>query len=314
MATITQLQYILAVNKHKHFGNAAKECHVSQPSLSAQIMKLEDELGYMIFDRSKQPLLLTDIGRKFVEQANEVLKEHKKLFEIGRSNEEPAGNFYLGVIPTLSPYLIPLFLESFSRKYPKVDLKIGEFKTEEIIARLHNDELDGGLLVTPYNDPKIFEKILFYEPFYVFTSPKNALSQRKVVNDADLDSGSVWLLDEGHCFREQVIRICSTKNKNKILSNVKFASGNLETLMNLIRKGDGYTLIPHLTTLGLNEEDRTKYLKSFASPVPTREVSLVYSRSAWKDRILNALETEIIASVPEEIKALKKNKIEVIDI
>ena len=193
MATITQLQYILAVNKHKHFGNAAKECHVSQPSLSAQIMKLEDELGYMIFDRSKQPLLLTDIGRKFVEQANEVLKEHKKLFEIGRSNEEPAGNFYLGVIPTLSPYLIPLFLESFSRKYPKVDLKIGEFKTEEIIARLHNDELDGGLLVTPYNDPKIFEKILFYEPFYVFTSPKNALSQRKVDNNADLDTGSVWL-------------------------------------------------------------------------------------------------------------------------
>lgn len=314
MPTLTQLEYIIAVHKHKHFARAAEECHVSQPSLSAQIQKVEEEMSTILFDRSKKPVLTTTKGEQFVEQAKVVLREHKKLFDITVAGGTLSGDFHLGVIPTLSAYIIPLFIETFSRKYPHVKLKISEYKTEDIIQRLYDDELDGGLLVTPLHDDKIIERSLFFEPFYVFASDNHELAQRKYVKDDDLDGSSVWLLNEGHCFREQVIKICSLKHQNQVLKNITFESGNLETLKNLIRQGRGYTLLPHLATINLSKEEKNNNLVRFSKPVPTREVSLVHSRSFLKEKIIESLVEEILAAIPEELKSLKKGSYEVIDI
>jgi LysR family hydrogen peroxide-inducible transcriptional activator len=314
MATLTQLEYIVAVHRTKHFGRAAKECHVSQPSLSAQIHKVEEELDFIIFDRSKKPIKVTDSGLKFIQQAKKVLAEHKKLLNIQSDSQEIQGDFHLGVIPTLSAYILPIFLESFTKKYPKVNLHIGEYQTKEIINKLYDDELDGALLVTPLNDSQIIERSLFYEPFYVYVSSSHELSTRKIIKETDLDENSVWLLDEGHCFRDQVIKLCSLKNQRKIFRNVEFKSGNMETLKALVRKVGGYTLLPHLATLDLPSAEKQKHLKKFSKPTPTREVSLVHSRSFLKEPILEALQKEILNNIPSELASIKKGNMQVIDI
>lgn len=313
MPSITQLEYIVAVDQLKHFGRAARECNVSQPSLSAQIQKVEDELDSIIFDRSKKPVITTDQGLKIVQQAKTILSEHRKLFQLSGNSEEVSGNFHLGVIPTLSSYIIPLFIESFSQTYPRVKLKVSEYKTQDIISMLYDDKLDGGLLVTPLNDGKIIERSLFLEPFYAFISKNHKLSSRKFIKDEELDSESVWLLNEGHCFRDQVIKVCSLKDKNQVLKNVNFESGNLETLKNLIRRGKGYTLLPHLATLNLTTAETNDNLKRFKQPIPTREVSLVHSRSFLKEAIISALIEEILANIPSELRSVKKAQIDIID-
>lgn len=314
MPTLTQLEYIVAVQKLKHFGRAAKECNVSQPSLSAQIQKVEEELGVTIFDRSKKPVMVTEKGHQLIDQAKRVLLEHKKLLGIQASDEVLSGSFHLGVIPTLSAYIIPLFLENFAKKYPKVQLTIGEYQTNEIVNKLYDDEIDGAILVTPLYDGQIIERSLFFEPFYAYVSKDHELAKRKFVKDSDLDANTVWLLDEGHCFRDQVIRLCSFKEKNQVLKNVTFQSGNLETLKNLVLRGRGYTLLPHLATLNISKAERQHHLKKFVKPIPTREVSLVHSRSFLKEEILKALEEEILSSIPAELMSLKKGTFDVVDI
>lgn len=314
MPTITQLQYILAVHKTKHFGRAAEDCFVSQPSLSAQIQKVEDELGFIIFDRSKKPILVTEKGKRVIEQSKKIVMEYKILLDVNQNQTEISGEFQLGIIPTLASYVLPLFIENFSKKYPKVKLTINEYKTQDMIRALHDDTLDAGLLVTPLKDDHLIERILFYEPFFLFASQNHALSKKKRVTEKDLDTESIWLLEEGHCFREQVLKLCSMKNKCQVLQNIKFASGNLETLINLIRKGRGYTLLPYLATAQLQEKEKKEMLKPFHNQIPTREVSLVYSRSFFKQEIIDSLEQEIIRGLPKEISSRKNNTFEIIDI
>ena len=313
MPTLTQLEYILAVHKLKHFGRAARACHVSQPSLSAQVQKVEEELDTILFDRSKKPILTTKKGEQVVAQAKIVLSEHRKLFGLKIADGEISGEFNLGVIPTLSPYLIPIFIEKFSKTYPKVNLKINENKTEEIIELLNEDKLDGALLITPLGDEKIHEKVLFYEPFYAFVSDNHPYFKKKFIDDNKLDKESIWLLNEGHCFRDQVIKICSSSSSN-VLKNVAFESGNLETIKNLVRKGSGYTLIPYLATLDLENREKENNLKRFHKPVPTREVSLIHSRSFLKKDILDALFKTIQSSLPKELKQIKTGSYDVVDL
>lgn len=314
MATLTQLEYIVAVDKLRHFGRAAKECNVSQPSLSAQIQKVEEEQDIILFDRSKKPILPTDLGKKFIQQAQVILKEHSRLFDLKSASGTIRGHFHLGVIPSLSPYLLPRFIESFSNKYPHVQLQVSEYKTDDIVHKLYDDELDGGLLVTPLYDDKIIERALFLEPFFVFASMGHSLLKKKIVKESDLTQDDIWLLDEGHCFREQVIRFCSLDRKHRVLPNIKFSSGSLETLMNLIRKGTGYTLVPQLATENLTDSEFKKYIRSFSKPVPTREVSLVHSRSFLKEDIISALVDSVTHNLPNEITNLKTTQTQVIDI
>jgi LysR family hydrogen peroxide-inducible transcriptional activator len=314
MPTLSQLEYIVSLSKFKHFGRAAEHCHISQPSLSTQIQKVEEELGLIIFDRSKKPIMETDQGKKVIAQAKKVISEHEKIFSIVHEGRDVAGKFHLGVIPTLSAYIIPLFVESFAKKYPKVELRISEYKTEEIIAKLYDDELDGGLLVTPLYDSKIIERSLFFEPFYAYVSPNHKFSKRKSLKDDELDAEDLWLLNEGHCFRNQVLNLCSMKADSRVLPNVEFESGSLETLKNLIRQGRGYTLLPYLASKSLDQKEKEVMLKKFQKPIPTREVSLVHSRDFLKEEIINAIVDEIVHNIPDELMSLKKGNIQVVDI
>ncbi|MGZ3856279.1 MAG: LysR substrate-binding domain-containing protein, partial [Bacteriovorax sp.] len=288
--TITQLEYILAVEKYRHFGKAAKACNVTQPTLSMQLQKAEEELGVVLFDRSKNPIMTTDEGGRIIEQARVVIREYKKIFSIiDALKDEVSGDFRLGVIPTLSPYVVPLFAGHFVNQYPHVNLTIEEFKTEEIIDLLNKDELDAGLLVTPLEGETFIERVLFHEPFSVFASKNHPLLKKPKVKDKDLNSSDVWLLNEGHCFRQQVLNLCKISKDTSNHENLKFESGNLETLKNMVLNSEGYTLLPELAVINLSNEDK-KHVREFQVPVPTREVSLVHNRIFLKEKIISALE------------------------
>lgn len=314
MATLTQMEYLVAVDDAKSFSRAAKACHVSQPSLSTQVQKLEEELDIIVFDRSKKPIMTTAKGAQVIAQAKEILRQYRKVFDIKNDSGVLTGTLKLAVIPSLASYVVPLFVRRFAERYPQVRLTITEVKTDTMVEQLYDDAIDVGLLVTPLYDDKLIERAVFYERFKVFAAKGHPLTKKRKVSDSDLDGESVWLLEEGHCFRDQVVRVCSRAKRQNVLDNVEFASGSLETLINLIRKGDGYTLIPELAALGLGEDEQKHHLRSFHPPVPTREVSLVHSRSFLKQELIEALEREIVASLPRGIKSLKKANLEVIDI
>lgn len=312
--TLTQLEYVLAVYKHKHFGKAAESCFVTQPTLSMQLQKLEEELGIIIFDRSKSPITPTPEGLPVIEQAQVVIYEQKKLINIINENKgELRGDFKLAVIPTLSPFIIPLFAQSFVEKYPSVNLQIIEQKTDDIIALIKDDEIDAALVVTPLHEKSIVEKILYYEPFYLFTSKKSELFKKKVVQESDLDINEVWLLDKGHCFRDQVLNICTQKKDRTLKNPINFESGNFETLKNMVLKSSGYTLLPYMAVEELSSEHK-KLVRPFENPIPLREVSLIHSKNCLKEKIINALEEEILSFVPEELIDFAEGQGQVIEI
>ncbi len=312
--TLTQLEYVLAVHKHKHFGRAANSCFVTQPTLSMQLQKLEEELEVTIFDRSKSPIQATDEGIAIIEQAKNIIFEQKKLFNIiDETKGEITGDFKLSVIPTLSPFIIPLFVQEFLEKYPKVNLMIKENKTEEIIELLKNDEIDAGILVTPLHEKSIIEKVMYYEPFHLFVSKNHPLSKKTKVKEDDLDIDEIWLLNKGNCFRDQVLNICQNQRSHGSNNPINFESGNFETLKNMVLKGSGYTLLPHMATEQLATAHK-KLLRPFSRPVPLREVSLVHSKNIIKKRILDALEEEILANIPDELRTFNPKHSEIIEI
>ena len=313
--TLTQLAYILAVDKFRHFGKAARSCFVTQPTLSMQLQKLEDELGVVIFDRSKSPVLPTSEGERIINQARVVIREEKRLLDlVQQSKDELAGEFRLAVIPTLSTYILPLFLQDFVDKHPKLDLIIEESKTEEIVGMLAEDQMDAGLLVTPLNDDALIERALFYEPFYLFVAPEHPLAKRKKIREDDLDLKEIWLLNKGNCFRDQVLNICSERKEGEqVGGNIRFESGNLETLKNMVLTSSGYTVLPHLAVSQLSAQ-RRKLIREFHPPVPTREVSLVYARSVLRERVIDALEETILEKLPRALEAIDPRDVEVVEI
>ncbi len=315
MPTLSQLEYIVAVDKFRHFGRASKACHVSQPSLSMQLMKAEEELGVVIFDRSKQPILTTDRGEAIIQQAKVVLREAERLQHISRQeNGELRGDFRLGVIPTLAPYVIPLFLDSWANHFTKVKLKIDELKTADIVKDLEEDRLDAGLLVTPLEESTIHERLLFHEPFYLYVSKDHPLYKRSEIKDKDLNGSDLWLLEEGHCFRNQILKLCSLRSKHRVYRNIEFESGNLETLKQLVNHNQGYTLLPHFCISLIRDSEEKKMVKPFVSPMPSRAVSLVHRRTSLKVDIISALEAEIKAALPKFISELSPKTLDIIAI
>jgi LysR family hydrogen peroxide-inducible transcriptional activator len=305
MPTLTQLEYIIAIDMLRHFGKAAKACHVTQPSLSMQVIKAEEELGVTIFDRNKKPVLPTDEGRAVIEQARQVVREHARLIEIARNQSSHlSGELRLAVIPTLTAYVVPLFIGKFSAAYPKISLMIDELKTEDIVKALHNDTMDVGLLATPLHEPKLEESPIFYEPFFLYAHPTHPLMKRKTIKEGDLDSDELWLLKDGHCLRNQIVNFCSLDpGRSGVYANVKFEGGTLDTLRQVIRgNARGYTIVPYLFAAGLSAAERTSSVRPFSAPIPTREVSLVVRRSHWKQRIIAALGDAIRAEIPQELQ------------
>ena len=314
--TLTQLSYIVAVAQHKNFGAAAEASFVTQPTLSMQIQKLEESLGVVIFDRSQQPIRATAVGELILNQARIVLSEAQKIRDL-TSNErnEVQGAISIGVIPTLSPYVVPLFIQRFINKYPKAQVTVEELQTQQIVDRLKNDALDVGLLVTPLHNASIVEHALFYEPFFLYVSPKHPLAQEKRVREKDLSSKDVWLLTEGHCFRDQVINLCSDRRRSSLgsKSQLRFESGNLETLKKMVDQSTGYTLLPYLAAQEIQEGAKKRQLKEFHAPVPTREVSLVHNKLYKKRATVDALVAEIRAAVPEDLVKLKQGRYHRVD-
>jgi LysR family hydrogen peroxide-inducible transcriptional activator len=286
---LQQLEYIIAVDTHRHFARAADSCFVTQATLSMMIKRLEQELGASIFDRSRQPVVPTEVGAKVIAQAKRVLQESRRLKEVVESEHgELKGELRLGIIPTLAPYLLPLFMQAFLGKHPKVQLKISELTTGEIIRRLRQDALDAGLLATPLNHPDIAEQPLFYEDFVVFVPPGEAQEQDREWTPDDLDISRLWLLEEGHCLRSQVVNLCGLKDREKASHQLDFSTGSLETLKKLVALNKGMTIMPSLAVREMGAQERSQ-VRHFQQPAPAREIGLVSYRYLVKEHLIRAL-------------------------
>ena len=294
--TISQLKYVLAVAEYKNFTLAAEKCFVTQPTLSMQIQKVEEELSIIIFDRTKKPIQLTDIGLKIVNQAKNIVIEADRIHDIVEQQKGfIGGDFRLGIVPTIMPTLLPMFLKNFIKKYPKVKLIIEELNTDEIITKIKSGHLDAAIAATPLQEEKIKEVVLFYEPFVAYIPNNHLLCSQKEINVNDLNIDEILLLQDGHCLRNGILNLCKSPSAEQ-RSNFKIESGSIETLIKLADEGLGITLLPFLHTIDMKENNQLK-LKHFVDPKPSREVSLIYPKSELKIQIINALRGTITAVV-----------------
>jgi len=295
---LQQLEYVLAVEKHRHFAKAAAACHVTQPTLSMMIQKLEEELELKIFDRSKQPVVPTPNGELVIEQARKILLEVLRLHDILRQQKSSLiGNLRVGIIPTLAPYLVHRFINRFLDKYPGIHLSVSEHVTSAILKRLKKNQLDVGILVSPLNDPAIRETPLFYEPLLVYSSHGY---EKHYLLPEDIAPEELLLLEEGHCLRSQIMNLCELRKRAD--SRLNYQSGSLETLMRLVSTGQGVTILPAMAVETLTTEQRL-HVFPFSAPVPMREVSLATHRDFLKNDLIAALREEILEGVPETFKS-----------
>ncbi|MDP2174606.1 MAG: hydrogen peroxide-inducible genes activator [Bacteroidota bacterium] len=310
--TITQLEYIIALDTHRNFVNAADSCFVTQPTLSMQIQKLEDELGVKLFDRSKQPVVPTQIGEGIINQARNVLKEHSKIIELVKDEKGIIrGDLRVGIIPTIAPYLIPRFLIKFLNQYPDVNLIINELTTEQIIYHLKNDLLDCAIMASPIKDKNLNEETLYFEEFVAYVSKDNKLFKKNTLKYEDLDISDIWILNEGHCMRNQVLNICSERKKGNTKSRFEYQTGSVETLKRIVEQGDGITILPELSILDMSDE-QMELVRYFKSPEPVREVSLFTHRHLVKKNLIKTLQQSILDTLPNKMK--KKDKRDVVKI
>jgi LysR family hydrogen peroxide-inducible transcriptional activator len=300
-----QLEYIIALDNLRSFVKAADECCVTQPNLTTQVKKLEEELGVQIFDRQHFPIHPTKIGEQIILQARQILRAVTQLKEIVANNRRNVqGSYRLGVIPTLAPYLLPLFLKDFLAQNPAVQLSIEELQTHEIAHRLKNDLLDVGILATPLSDRELREIPLFHEPLLLYISPEHSLTQKTAISPADLPKHELLLLKEGHCLRNQIVNLCSTTQENAA-KQWQYESGSLETLKRMVEQNLGFTLIPELSVDSVVADVR---VRRFAEPQPLREISVVVRQSYSRERFLDVLHTAIVLKIPPQITTLPKNK------
>lgn len=303
--TFTQLEYIIALDTYRHFTLAAENCHVTQPTLSMQIQKLEEELGMTIFDRTKQPVVPTEPGTEIISQAKYIILHRNMLQDMVQQKKGLlTGELRIGIIPTLAPYLLPLFIQSFTEKYPHVKMIVSELTTDLIIKQLQEGSIDAGVLVTPLHKKGLKEHILFYEELQIYVSQKNALFKKNYVLAKDIDPNKLWLLEEGHCFRSQIENLCELRKKSLKGSYFDYETGSIETLRRMVDLNDGITILPELATLDMPDAQR-QLIRHFKKPAPVREVSVIVQRDFVKKRLIDALKQEIINSIPGKIK---KNK------
>ncbi|MFT7613933.1 MAG: LysR family hydrogen peroxide-inducible transcriptional activator [Parvicellaceae bacterium] len=289
--TIQQMEYIVALDTYRHFVKAAEHCFVTQPTLTMQVKKLEDEIGIAIFDRKKTPLEPTALGETIVLKARSILREVHQLKELVNDEKENlTGTFKIGIIPTVAPYLIPLFAMNFANKYPLTQLIFKEMKSEDIVEALNSDQVDMGILVTPLEEQNLREVPLYNEPFTVFASQNHPLAKKSFVTKNQIaQAEGLWLLNEGNCFRNQVLNIC----KESANQPFTYESGSIETIKNLIQNNDGFTLVPELSLAN----SKFKGIP-FKDPKPIREVSIVVHNGFAKEILIEKLREEILNEVP----------------
>jgi LysR family transcriptional regulator, hydrogen peroxide-inducible genes activator len=304
---LQQFEYIVAVDNQRHFARAAGKSFVTQPTLSMMIHKLEEELGVKIFDRSRQPVVPTRDGEEIIKHARSILKQVNEMKDYANELKgEISGELRLGIIPTLAPYLLPYFLTSFHKKNPRLRIFVREIITDDIMLSLQTGELDIGLLATPVNDPMTEEIPLFYEEFMVYASKGEKLPQKKYMLPKQIDIDHLWLLEEGHCLRNQVFNLCGLKKHSG--GSLHYEAGSIETLINLVDRNEGITIIPRLAELNLRTAQK-KNIREFANPKPVREISLLVRKDFPRKKILAHLKEEILAAIPREMLEQRNRKV-----
>lgn len=301
--TLQQLEYILAVNQFRHFAKAAEYCRVTQPTLSAMIQKLEEELDTRIFDRSQQPVCPTPVGIHIIEQAQNILVQANRIKNIIEEEKHSlTGTFKLGILPTVAPYLLPRFFPQLMKKYPDLDIRVVEMKTNDIKKALQTGEIDAGIVASLAGMEELQQTPLFYGQFFAYVSREDALFNNEVIRTSDLNGEQLWLLDEGHCFRDQLVRFCQMKSARA--SQLAYHLGSMETFMRMVESGKGVTFIPELAVLQLGDAQK-ELVRSFAIPCPTRQVVLLTNKNFIRHTLLEVLVKEIKLSVPKEMLSLK---------
>ena len=306
---IQQLEYIIAVDNHRHFSRAAEASFVTQPTLSMMIQKLEDELGAKIFDRTQLPVEPTEIGRRIIDQARVAVAQINQIKEIILEEKGIVkGTFRLGIIPTVSPYLLPKLMEVHTQANSDVRIIIRELTTDNILRGLANDSLDGGILATPLKDDSITERPIYYERFFAYVSPKErALYAKNELDESDLNNAKLWMLDEVHCFRTQILHLCNLKKRRSPQSIFSFEAGSIDTLIKIVDDNDGLTVIPEMALYNLTEQQK-KNVRPFKNTTPVREISMITRKEFIRERLIGIVMDEIKNAIPHSLKdmALKK--------
>ena len=301
--TLQQLEYIMAVARYGHFGRAADACNVTQPTLSAMIGKLEEEIGAKLFDRNRQPICPTIVGERVISQAREVLAQADAIKDIVLEEKQTlSGIFRIGILPTIAPYLLPRFFPQLMKKYPKLDIRVREMKTHEIKEALIQGDIDAGVLATIEGLEDYEQTTLFYEKYVGYVSRQDSLFNKEVIRTSDVaGSPELWLLDEGHCFRDQMVRFCQMKSAQT--SQLAYNLGSMETFMRMVESGMGITFIPDLAVQQLGESQK-ELVRPFAIPVPTRQLILITNRNFIRKKLLEVVVNDIQASVPKAMLRL----------
>jgi len=293
--TITQLEYIVALNEYKSFSKAAKFCFVTQPSLSMQIQKLEEELNLIIFNRKIKPIKPTTEGLQIINAARKIIQEKKSIQIFAQGyHKDVIGEVSIGIIPTIAPYLIPKFLSSFQTKFPNLKLNIFETTTENIYNAINEGKLDIGILV-PITNQEMPCIPLFFEELFLFSNVllKNGELDQNIIPE------KLWILEEGHCLSNQIASICNLRNKSNSDTQIVYKTGSLETMLRLAENGMGQTIIPHMLIDYVSETVKKKIFKiPFNTPV--REIALIYSENYNRKGVIDALKDEIISVIPKE--------------
>lgn len=301
--TLQQLEYIVALDKTRHFVRAAESCMVTQPTLSTMVQKLEEELGCQLFDRSAQPIEPTQAGKQILQQAQIILFNARQLKEqVASQKNGLQGSLSLAMIPTVAPLLLPQFISKFRTLYPEISLHATELRTETIIQKLHSAEIDMAILATPLNDPKILEVPLYYEKFVAYISPNDALYSLPELTPAEMPTENLWILEEGHCLRNQVLNFCNQK-----MSTSTIEAGSIDTLVKIVDINCGYTVIPELHINVLTEEQK-KNLRPIVRPEATREISMIIRHDYAREGLMNAVAESIKQIIPAHMldERLKK--------
>lgn len=305
--TIQQIRYVLALDIHRHFIKAAESCFVGQSTLTIQVKKLEEEIGILIFDRTEHPLKPTPMGEVFVAKSRQIMRDIQELKDIfTKEINQINGVFKIGIIPTLSPYLLPRFTDSFFQRHSETFFEIEELESESIIQELKIGKLDLAIMATPLNEPNLREIPLFYEPFLLYANEENNLlhDKNKKIKVNQLNLSDIWLLKQGHCFRNQMLNICDFRDLSNN-RNIIFEGGSIETLKTMIKQTSGYTLIPELS---FNKNLDTKNVIRFEVPEPCREISLIVHKKFTKEKLIEELRKSILENIPKQFKTKQKFK------
>lgn len=297
--TLQQLEYILAVDKFRHFGKAAEYCNVTQPTLSAMIQKLEEELDTKIFDRGTQPISPTPIGIHIIEEAKGIVNRSAHLKDIiEETRQSLKGKLTLGILPTIAPYLLPRFFPQFIKKYKDLEVKVVELQTKDIKKGILNGELDAGIVANLEGMEEFRKTILFYEQFFAYVAKGESIFDHRIIKTADLSNEQLWMLDEGHCFRDQMVKFCELRAAKE--SQLVYHLGSMETFMRMVESGKGVTFIPELATLQLSDSQK-QLVRPFAIPSPTRCIQIITKQNFIRETLLEALRKAIVESVPKEM-------------